>query len=370
MLQRPAYLKPVNPALTAKLAAGLGSNQPPTISRKANRFTLIGANGEPHKAIPPSLTLDVVIVGGNANASKMFFEGDYVEGEATAPTCFSDNGVAPSTSAAKPQSETCANCPQNVWGSKISNMGSKIQACSTLKKVAVIVGGDQTATVWLLTVPPASLKPWRGYMAHLGGQGIDPSEIVTRIGFGDQMGLLTFDPVDFIPENWVEPIARIVASDEPDVVSGMKDQPRIGALPASQERAQISARPEDRREQVEAPAHTTFAGSAPAQQERVVPQDRTPTLEELQAEIARLKAQPAPEPLKRTRKPKEETVVGPGPIPPTTFASPAQPAPQSNGFIGGGAPAAQGFGVTMQAPPASSAIEDMLSKAFQLPVRK
>lgn len=91
-------------------------------------------------------------------------------------------------------------------------------------------------------------------------------------------------------------------------------------------------------------------------------------MEELQAEIARLKA--APEPVaRRSRKPKDETVVGPGPIPSTTFAAPAQPAPPSSGFIGGGQ-SAQGFGVTMQAPPASSAIEDMLSKAFQLPVRK
>ena len=164
MLKLPAYLSPANPGLMNKLMGGLGASQPPTISRRNNRFTLVQANGETHGALLPSLTLDVVIVGGNEHSSKVYYENAYNPEEASAPDCWSDNGVGPSSQAAKPQNDLCATCPQNKWGSRVSKVSGKpVQACQTYKKIACLVMGDRSGTVYLLAIPPASLGAWRGY---------------------------------------------------------------------------------------------------------------------------------------------------------------------------------------------------------------
>jgi hypothetical protein len=246
MLKLPAYLSPANPGLMNKLMGGLGASQPPTISRRNNRFTLVQANGETHGALLPSLTLDVVIVGGNEHSSKVYYENAYNPEEASAPDCWSDNGVGPSSQAAKPQNDLCATCPQNKWGSRVSKVSGKpVQACQTYKKIACLVMGDRSGTVYLLAIPPASLGAWRGYTAHLAGQNVSAEQIVTRLMFADkELGVLKFEPVGFIAEDFVEPIKKIIESGEADTVTGANDQPSGTALQAPRETRQISAQPE------------------------------------------------------------------------------------------------------------------------------
>lgn len=291
MLQLPAHLQnKQNPAFASALTGGLGSPMPPTISRKNNRFTLIGANGEPHGTIVPSLHLDVIVVGGNPEASKIFYEGAFDPNDATAPDCYSDNGTAPSSQAAKPQSDLCALCKQNEWGSKISNIsGKKVQACQTYKKVSVVVLGDATGTVYLLSVPPASLKPWRGYVQHLGGQGVEVWQVITRLAFSnDELGVLTFNALDFITEAMVGPVTKIIESDEPRIVAGALDKPRQAALPAPLGGRQQIQTGEERRE----PVNDMASGTTDSQ------------LHALQA--AQNSQTQAAEPLKRTRRTKAE----------------------------------------------------------------
>ena len=90
-------------------------------------------------------------------------------------------------SAGTPQSATCAECPQAVWGSKISPQGSKIPACSTVKKVAVLV--EETGKVAIRMTLTAPNCPVAGSL---------PAEVERAVravpGVTDVSVELTFDP--------------------------------------------------------------------------------------------------------------------------------------------------------------------------------
>src|SRR6185437_10452546 len=106
----------------------------------------------------PTLSLDVVIVSANKNASRQYYDPNkpYDPTNSEGPLCWSDNGIGPSKACQQPQAATCASCPQAVWGSAVSKMtGKPIPACSTRKKLAVLVGGQDG--MFLLVVPPDSL---------------------------------------------------------------------------------------------------------------------------------------------------------------------------------------------------------------------
>ena len=377
-LQRPAYLQNRAPsALSNVLAGGIGTAQPPRISLKDDRFTLIMPNGDRHPSVQPSLTIDVVVVGGNPSASRVYYDVAYDANDVTAPVCWSDNGVGPSVGAGTPQSQTCDQCKWAVWGSKISQNGSKIPACSTIKKVAVLVAGAGE-TVFLLSIPPASLKPWRGFLAHLDTLGASVEEVAIRLSLNDKT--LGFDPVDFLPEAVYQFAQKVIASPEPDAVCGVKDKPREGLLaaPAAQPALGFSPAPAPAAQ----PALGFGSAPAPAAPVETPEQREQREFNEWKASKSgapgfvvrtdddplRLQNTPAPEPApaKRTRGPNKpkETVVGPGPIPAGTFSKP-QAAP--GGFIGGNTPTPAGFGMAPPSAPGDD-IQNALDKAFNMPL--
>lgn len=135
---------------------GISSGAWPRISIKGSRFRLQDPQGQ--EIVVPDYFLDVVIVAVNTHGlSKIFYGGAYdPAGDGTAPDCYSDNGVAPSIRATKPQCGTCAACPHNVWGSKITPSGAQVKACADIKKVAVLLANNTGGPVFELRVPAAS----------------------------------------------------------------------------------------------------------------------------------------------------------------------------------------------------------------------
>ena len=85
VLQRPAYLaNRTQSTLASTLSGGLGVAQPPRISLKDDRFTLLMPNGDRHPAVAPSLTIDVIVVGGNPTASRIYYDASYDAADAAA----------------------------------------------------------------------------------------------------------------------------------------------------------------------------------------------------------------------------------------------------------------------------------------------
>ena len=115
----------------------LASAAPPRITTKGGRISAIidGA-----VAAGPVTELDVIVIGVFPEArltSRVFYAGQYKEGENKAPTCFSDKGDVPSQHAEQPQAASCATCPQNIKGS--SSTGGT--ACGYYKRLAVMLPG-------------------------------------------------------------------------------------------------------------------------------------------------------------------------------------------------------------------------------------
>ena len=115
----------------------LASAAPPRITTKGGRISAIidGA-----VAAGPVNELDVIVIGVFPEArltSRVFYAGQYKEGENKPPTCFSDKGDVPSQHAEQPQAASCATCPQNIKGS--SSTGGT--ACGHYKRLAVMLPG-------------------------------------------------------------------------------------------------------------------------------------------------------------------------------------------------------------------------------------
>lgn len=168
------------------LAAGVSAGFP-VISIRGAKWRIV-EGGEEHPIYMPGTTdlapsIKVVILKANANVSKTFYSGAYVEGTDAKPDCYSNDGVRPAADAASPQCATCAQCPQNVWGSKVSPNGSKIKACADVRRVAVLPVDDLSYSPILLRVPAASLSDLAAYGKALSKRKIPYSMVSTKLSF-------------------------------------------------------------------------------------------------------------------------------------------------------------------------------------------
>ena len=242
----PAFLQ--RPDLFAeadKTIAGIGGGQPPSISIRGSRFHLVDAAGD--ELHIQNLALDVIVLGGNEHLSKTYYPGAYdANAPAQPPTCWSDNGVAPSAQAATPQSPTCAACQYNAWGSKVTPQGSQVKACTDSKKLAVVLAADTPyqsqsgaagvakalEQVYLLRVPAASMRGWADYAKEMRGRGAPVIGLVTRIAFDPEAAypLIVFQAISFVTEPVFKTCQIHAASAAIAEAVGSLDQPR--ALPA------------------------------------------------------------------------------------------------------------------------------------------
>ena len=238
-MQLPDYIKAKQgPSLVDRALANVGSPRPPHVSIQGNRFGLVDAAGT--KQAVQTLYLDVVIFDLLEHKSKMFYDPDkkWTPDSADPPLCWSDNGIGPSSQVSPPAEfetgPTCELCPQNRWGSKISAMtGEGIKACRDEQKVAVLIPGLEG--VYLLTIPPNSLKPWAAYVTKFKGQGFDFTDVLTRLTFKEGVqGTLEFapSPNPWLTEELVALRDKATAAKAADTVIGRLDKPRQGAIAA------------------------------------------------------------------------------------------------------------------------------------------
>lgn len=246
----PAFLQNrQSKALATDLSANLGIGSPPYISIKGNRFTLIDATGaeELIETYDPKIGsyLDCVIIDNCEHISKVFYDKpfDPNANQYEAPACFSDNGVGPSRSASRPQARTCAECPNAIWGSKVSAISGKgVKACSDQQKLAILIPGD--SVIFLLRVPPNSLSQLRGYNQKFIGQQVDVSDVITRMWLEPgSIGLLNFQALNYIDEAAFNHRETVLKAHQTDALVGRTDMPRTEALPAPNQPALAAPAP-------------------------------------------------------------------------------------------------------------------------------
>lgn len=168
--------------LSANLGGGLGSGADyPRISIKASRFRIVESGTETVLQDP---MLEVVVVGANPHLSKAWYASAWnPDAEASAPDCYSLDGLRPDPESGQPQNDLCASCPHNAWGSKVTPQGTKVKACGDKKRLAVVAATDAGGPIYLLEITPAALKGLNQYNRELQMRGIAPEIVKTVISF-------------------------------------------------------------------------------------------------------------------------------------------------------------------------------------------
>lgn len=135
-------------------------------------------------------TLEVVIV--DFISSNLFYDGPYDRDNPAPPGCFAlgaePSSLVPSANSPAKQADTCASCPNNQFGSAANGKG---KACKNTRLLAVspvsaLDNPDEPAPVWVLSIPPTSMKAFDAYVHSLAAKHRTvPIGVVTQIALDE-----------------------------------------------------------------------------------------------------------------------------------------------------------------------------------------
>lgn len=205
----------------------------------------------------PSSTVIGVILDYNKARSRAFFEGAYVEGQASKPTCWSHDGVVPHESVVDKQAATCASCPQSAKGSKVTPDGKQVTACSQFKRAVFVPIANTKFQPLLLKLPQTSIWDKDGkeneaagfyafdqYLDFLKRKGVNhTAAVVTKIKFDQRNSYpkLLFGPMDWLPEGNVQDIKDQLA--KVDELNKILNVDPAGGEPGADAAAEAGAAP-------------------------------------------------------------------------------------------------------------------------------
>jgi hypothetical protein len=194
------------------------------------------------RAVPNEI--NVIVVDMLRDISREYYAAAYdPDGTPTLPDCWSNDGRVPEAKVANRQSETCAECPQNIGG---SGAGSR-KACRFKRRLAVLAEGDDSGDVYQLSVPAASLfdkgtgsaQGFEHYCKHLKANGEAPDTVVTKVAYdaeAETMRLkfqaerhLTQEESDFVDAAFANPDTQRYIQLTVAEASGVTMQPAIAA---------------------------------------------------------------------------------------------------------------------------------------------
>lgn len=209
--QVPAHIKAAGMSDLAKSLAGGGGGGGKRISTKGGVFRLY-ADGKEVASIEDR-HLDVVIVRAAPKVSRTYYAGQYVDGQAAAPTCWSQDGDVPDPTCKTKQADTCLSCPQNQKG---SGQGDS-RACRYSQRLAVVLANDIEGDVMQLSLAATSIfgreeggnHPLQSYARAVIAAGGDPAKLVTQLKFDTKAPVpkLFFKPVRWLNEDEIETCA-------------------------------------------------------------------------------------------------------------------------------------------------------------------
>jgi hypothetical protein len=196
------YIKGVDEQTRAVAGAGGGSKR---ISIKGGVFRKI-VGGKEVGAIE-ARHMNVIFARMAPNPSRQFYTGRYVEGQSSAPMCWSTDSKTPDDDVESPQARTCDSCPQSVKG---SGQGGQGTACRLSWRTAVVLPDDPSGDIMQLVLPATSSFgkeedgkwPFRPYMQMLANHNISGSSVITKMQFDTKSPVprVLFSPVAAVTE--------------------------------------------------------------------------------------------------------------------------------------------------------------------------
>lgn len=186
----------------------------------------------------------------------LFYDRAYDPKSPIPPACFAigpePTVLTPSPNSPDRQSETCAGCVLNQFNTALG--GGKGKGCKNTRLIAVIPlvamdEPDKDHPIWTLSVPPASLANFDGYVRTLASKHKTiPVGVVTTISLGEGQYFspkfnitrpLTQDELNFFYPRRTEATTRIMS--EPDV-TGYEPPPPARGRPAVKAPAKAGAK--------------------------------------------------------------------------------------------------------------------------------
>lgn len=191
-IQKPSYLATTAP-VRSELVAGISEGMSlPVLSVRGKEFRMRFQGQEANMNVRE---LDCILVRARAGLSKRFYKGAYVRGEVRAPDCSSADGLTPDVS--EPVASSCATCPNNMWGSKITESGKQGKLCDDYKRVVLlpVINGQVSNQPVVLDIAATSLKSPKGYQGRslflreygslLARHNMPEQAAISRLGFTD-----------------------------------------------------------------------------------------------------------------------------------------------------------------------------------------
>jgi len=131
-------------------------------------------------------TLEGVII--DFTSSNMFYEGQFDRDSPQPPSCFAIGSepslLVPSQKSPNRQAESCSVCPNNQFGSAPNGKG---KACKNTRLLAIVPASaldnpKEEAPIWIMSVPPTSLKAFDSYVHSLSAKHKTvPVGVITQI---------------------------------------------------------------------------------------------------------------------------------------------------------------------------------------------
>lgn len=237
----------------------------PRISLKNRRFNFI-ENGETIMKTADPIAVVIVGVQPEHGMAKTFYAGAYQPGDSSPPDCSSYDGIKPDNWITSPQSELCATCPNNKWGSAKAMSGGKAKACRDSKRLMTANAKNlETGTIFTLNVTVASLKNLSNFGKDLAKQGIPLEAVVTMIGIEEDSDFsqLTFQAAGVLNEDQGT-IALTRASEKGWESDTPAVEHQTSSAPAVTDQSQPVSTPEP---EVSTPAPTAPTAATPAEDE-------------------------------------------------------------------------------------------------------
>lgn len=199
---RPNYLRQLDEHRIAEIAAeGIEGGGVPRLKRinQGTRFRFVDETQTPLLDGEDFSALEVIIVDSSPFMRRSYYAGTYESGSKDAPDCYSQRGDKPSDAAKYKQHATCALCPKDAWGSADKGKG---KACKSFKDIVIMAPKLTGDALFVLDIPPTSLKSWAAYVGSFRGVNLDLHQVKTEIRFDLSDGkLLRFRCTGYISEN-------------------------------------------------------------------------------------------------------------------------------------------------------------------------
>jgi hypothetical protein len=235
--------------------------------------------------IVPVSVLRVVVLDYAKRRGRSVYEGAYDPANESAPICWSDDGITPDATVPDEIKRTktsfkCDTCPMAAKGSKITEQGKAIAACSQHRMLAVVPSHKLDFQPLRLKIaitsdfdkqsPDAEAQGWyafSNYTDYLKSRGVQHSAaVVTKMKFDANA---SYPKIFFAAERWLEAneLAQVGPLTKSDEVQKLLGGTYTPAGPDGVEKAATTAAVEKPQTAAQQATAATAAAQAPAPDE-------------------------------------------------------------------------------------------------------